>query len=145
MKFGMNLLLWSGGVTEELYPLLDKLKEMGYEIWHYVGRGDDDRPKFLMKDTSTEVEVEGLNSVLPEIRRLGKHGIDVQRYKGLGEMNNRELWDTTMDPEKRVLLRVRMEDAMLADNMFTILMGDNVEKRRAFIEDHALEVENLDI
>ena len=85
-----------------------------------------------------------LVDVLDGVRTQGKQGLTIYRFKGLGEMDDHELYDTTMDPSKRRMLRVKMEDAVAADRMFTLLMGDEVEPRRKFIEDNALNVRNLD-
>jgi DNA gyrase subunit B len=81
---------------------------------------------------------------VPEIRRIGERGLTVVRFKGLGEMNPEELWETTLDPAKRTLLRVNLDDALKADEMFRTLMGEKVEPRREFIQKHALEVKDID-
>jgi DNA gyrase subunit B len=93
----------------------------------------------------SEVRVESLDDLVEFFIAAGKKGVAVNRYKGLGEMNPDTLWDTTMDPARRTLLQVRAEDHTEADLMFTTLMGDQVEPRRKFIEDNALDVKNLDI
>jgi DNA gyrase subunit B len=92
-----------------------------------------------------DVRIESLDELVEFFTAAGKKGVAVNRYKGLGEMNPETLWETTMDPEKRSLAQVRAEDHMEADLMFTTLMGDQVEPRRKFIEDNALDVKNLDI
>ncbi len=102
-------------------------------------------PKAAAKARDADVVVETLDELVEFFVAAGKKGFDINRYKGLGEMNPDTLWETTMDPAKRTLLQVRAEDHMEADLMFTTLMGDQVEPRRKFIEDNALDVKNLDI
>ena len=90
-------------------------------------------------------EVAGVAQILPEVLKIGKSGMEMQRFKGLGEMNSGQLWETTLDPSVRTLMRVTLVEAAEAERMFSILMGEDVERRRQFIEDHALEVKNLDV
>ena len=101
--------------------------------------------KYALVNESQPREVAGVAQVLPEIHRIGKTGMEVKRFKGLGEMNSDQLWETTLDPNVRVLLRVTMQEAAEAERMFSVLMGEDVERRRQFIEEHALEVKNLDV
>jgi DNA gyrase subunit B len=102
-------------------------------------------PKAVARAKDADVTIESLEALVNFFIAAGKKGFDVNRYKGLGEMNPDTLWETTMDPSKRTLLQVKAEDHTEADLMFTTLMGDQVEPRRKFIEDNALDVKNLDI
>lgn len=99
----------------------------------------------LLGEGETRKTVEGPQRLMSELMDKAKKGLTIQRYKGLGEMNPEQLWSTTMNPEKRRLLKVRVEDVVDADDIFTILMGDKVEPRREFIQNNALEVTELDI
>ena len=104
-----------------------------------------DRPPFVIELNGTKLKMEGRGELLEHLVNAGKKALTVQRFKGLGEMNPEQLWKTTMDAEERSLLQVRVEDAVETDEIFTTLMGDVVEPRRRFIEQHALDVKNLDI
>jgi len=110
---------------------------------------EKDKPKqsglFKISGDGVEEEFGGLKEILHFVKSNGKKGMHIQRYKGLGEMNPQQLWETTMDPDKRTLLKITIEDAVAADQMFTVLMGDKVEPRREFIEEHSRAVRFLDI
>ncbi|HEV2379203.1 MAG TPA: DNA topoisomerase (ATP-hydrolyzing) subunit B [Terriglobia bacterium] len=103
------------------------------------------KPPFLLSTNGTKLDIADRKDLLEHVMSMGKKLLTVQRFKGLGEMNPTQLWQTTMDAEQRTLLQVRVEDQVEADSIFTVLMGDVVEPRRQFIEDNALDVKNLDI
>ena len=118
-----------------------KLVARGIPAITFLEAGDTVR---LMRG-KTDEPMPSLRGVLLAVRAFGQEGLNLQRYKGLGEMNASQLWETTMEPGNRSLMRVRLDDAVRADEMFSILMGSSVEDRRSFIEKHALEVSDLDV
>ena len=106
---------------------------------------DDLAAPFISGENGSSEEVPTREALLEKVLAAAKKDLSIQRYKGLGEMNPEQLWETTMNPEKRTLLEVRIDDAVETDEIFTVLMGDAVEPRRKFIEDNALDVRNLDV
>jgi DNA gyrase subunit B len=126
---------WEFFSSPELRQLLRISKQLGKRA----------KGEYILKADNEDKPIDDLQQLLKELMDRAKRGLAIQRYKGLGEMNPEQLWKTTMDPEKRTLLRVRIEDALEADEIFTILMGDKVEPRREFIQNNALEVTELDI
>ncbi|MDJ0765996.1 MAG: DNA topoisomerase (ATP-hydrolyzing) subunit B [Myxococcota bacterium] len=123
---------FSGAEYRDLRQLTAELDQFGPSPYQLMVNGE-------------RITLDSLDEVWPLIEKVAKKGITVQRYKGLGEMNPDQLWETTMNPETRTLLKVRLDDFTEADEIFTVLMGDQVEPRREFIEENALFVRNLDI
>ena len=123
---------------------MDRTAADGSTTRRSCGRGEAPAPARGPRRSRTRT-LDDVDAFVEFFIAAGKKGIAVNRYKGLGEMNPDTLWETTMDPEARTLLQVRAEDHTEADQMFTTLMGDQVEPRRKFIEDNALDVRNLDI
>jgi DNA gyrase subunit B len=126
---------------------LAELARMGFDIQALIRqeRTGIEEPRYILRRGDSVIPLEDLRGLLAAVRAAGEKGLQVTRFKGLGEMNAEELRDTTLDPAHRTLVQVSMQDAGAADEMFRVLMGDKVEPRREFIEKHALEVRNLDV
>jgi len=141
----------------EVEQVAGKIEKLGLEISTYspvepvakdASKKDTEKktkPLYRITNEGDLKDCWSLREVLIYIKEVAAKGMHIQRYKGLGEMNPHQLWSTTMDPEKRTLLKVTLEDAVETDKMFTVLMGDQVEPRREFIENYAHQVKNLDI
>ncbi len=127
---------------------LERLRELGLGGADLVPAprvaGREPPPRFILENGDLHRVLPHLRELVGEVRRLGERGMTITRFKGLGEMDGEELWETTLDPTKRTLMKVHMEDAFKADEMFRVLMGEKVEPRREFIQKHALEVKDID-
>ena len=132
--------------SHAVQDVLSRLSKRGLAVEHYSAQ---DKPLFELLEGEGERQQRrplfSVSEILPAIKEVGKRGIEIKRFKGLGEMNPKQLFETTMDPAHRKLLRIDLADAVEAEDMFSKLMGEEVEPRRQFIEDNALNVRNLDV
>jgi len=157
-RLGREPILWSSADPQkdwdvQVHPVRDaealqkvdeELKALGYSLAEFAN-GKPNSPRFAIKVGSSESEFQEIGEISRVVQQLAEKQIETKRFKGLGEMNPEQLWESTMDPVRRTLYQVKLEDDVLADKLFTVLMGEQVEPRRQYIEHHALEVRNLDI
>ncbi len=129
---------------QHFHQIEERLSHFGLTLDRYL-IADGNLFEIHEENETIVTTINTLKELIEHLRKNGRKGIEIQRYKGLGEMNADQLWETTMDPERRTLIRVTIPDAIAADYMFSMLMGEEVAPRRAFIETHALSVKNLDI
>jgi DNA gyrase subunit B len=152
----LNVRIVEFAESREIEALFKRLRRFGITVENCMGaadrqtspipaNGDPAKPEFVIRKNGDEIPVYSAMEILSVIKEQARNGITIQRYKGLGEMNPEQLWETTMDPEKRTILQVKLNDALAVEATFNDLMGERVEPRREFIETHALEVKNLDI
>lgn len=130
---------------EKLTSILKKFEAVGFDVTLEEKALAEAKPLYRVHSKEGNQDVKTIDELIRAIKEAGKQGATIQRYKGLGEMNPAQLWETTMDPANRRFLQVKLEDAVEAEKIFSTLMGDKVEPRRLFIEAHALDVQNLDI
>lgn len=131
--------------SKEIEKTMKTIEGFGFSIDEYFDGRSNKEPRYKLASGDIEILAHSLNEVLSKVREIGRKGLEIQRYKGLGEMNAEELAETTMNINTRTLLKVKVEDAAKADAIFSTLAGKDVQRRREFIEKHALEVKNLDI
>ncbi|MCE7865508.1 MAG: DNA topoisomerase (ATP-hydrolyzing) subunit B [Candidatus Brocadia sp. AMX2] len=131
--------------SREIEKTMRIIENFGFSIDEYFDGRDSKEPQYKLASGDTEMYANSLGEVLSKIREIGRKGLEIQRYKGLGEMNAEELAETTMNINTRTLLKVKVEDAAKADAIFSTLAGKDVQRRKEFIEKHALEVRNLDV
>lgn len=133
--------------SRELEKLIDQANQLGLDLAFFDSSNQNSSAYHfidLKNAESDSISINGLSEYLKKLREFGRKGLQIQRYKGLGEMNPKQLFETTMDPNTRTLVKVEIEDAVAADEIFTTLMGEEVAPRRMFIEDNALNVSFLD-